>query len=44
MKPCLCGRAEMVRDILIKEHNISEDRIEAVGKGESEPLADKQYR
>ncbi len=33
-------RAEVVRQILVKEHGIDAERIEAVGKGESEPVAD----
>ena len=35
-------RAEKVREILVKEHGVNADRIEAIGKGESEPLADNK--
>ena len=33
-------RAKVVRDILVDEHGIDTGRIEVVGKGESEPVAD----
>ncbi|MDD7805472.1 MAG: OmpA family protein [Endozoicomonas sp. (ex Botrylloides leachii)] len=33
-------RAEKVRDLLISQYGVKADRIEAVGKGESDPIAD----
>ncbi len=33
-------RAEVVRQILVQEHGIDQSRIDVIGKGESEPVAD----